>query len=64
VFRGGLISLNGYQTDDGTAVEADGAGYGGGYGLESRHLESRPKEEARLDQEGFAGWVGPYSRGP
>jgi predicted acylesterase/phospholipase RssA len=31
-------------------------------GLESRHLESRPKAAARLDLEVAAGWVSPCSR--
>jgi hypothetical protein len=33
------------------------------FGLESRQLESRPKEEGRLDLEVSAGWVSQHSHG-
>ena len=38
-------------------------GWAEGEGLESRHLESRPRASARLDIEVSAGWVSPSSRG-
>jgi hypothetical protein len=39
------------------------AAFRSGAGLESRHLETRPKAEARLDLDVSAGWVSPSSRG-
>jgi hypothetical protein len=49
-------------TDD-AVHSAVSSGLGLGCGLESRHLESRPKAAARLDLEASAGWASPSSRG-